>query len=309
LAIRTAFERTEGRARPSLCRYVWEFLLRPHCPNLDYMPALRDINIGMRAILVDWLSDVHESHHARPSVLFRTVQIIDAYMATNPELSRRRFQLLGVVAFLIASKVEREFAWGHLTGVQHLADCTANTYTAEEISDMETSVLGSIGWPKAGWGPYHFLVHYASLEHLEPRDFFVAQCCLEGSLLDYRMSRHTPSLVALAAYYLACLFRDKQCGAELLAIDEATNVEDGHVALGIAPNLAKESGRDAGKIWRCVVELHGLLLRLGEASHAVDTGLSDPGLSSLRRRFSKERYLRAAELIWPDLSPKAAVVP
>jgi len=309
LAIRTAFERTEGRARPSLCLCVWEFLLRPRFLKLDYMLALNDINVGMRAILVDWLSDVHESHHARPPVLFRTVQIVDAYMTTNPELSRRRFQLLGVVAFLIASKVEREFAWGHLTGVQHLADCTANTYTAEDISKMESSVLGSIGWPKAGWGPYHFLVHYASLEHLEARDFFVAQCCLEGSLLDYHMSRHTPSLVALAAYYLACLFRDKRHDPELLAADEAKDAKGGHLLLGIAPMLAKESGRDVGTVWRCVVELHRFLLRLGEAPNPMDAGFSDLGLSSLKRRFSKERYLRAAELIWLELSPKATAVP
>lgn len=295
-AISISFKRIEGGARPSLCQYVWDFLVRPRCPRVDYAPALRDINIAMRAILVDWLSDVHESHHARPPVLFRTVSIIDAFLARNHDLSRRRFQLLGVVAFLIASKVEREFAWGHLTGVQHLADCTANTYTVDEITDMETSVLACIGWPVAGWGPYQFLLHYATMAHLTPRQFYVAQCCLEGSLLDYRLSRHSPSLLALAAYYLAALIIAGSLDAEYLSLEIRMSSHMLHPSLTDGP--AKDTGRDAITIWRCVLELHKSIMR--PEALTLDSGVAEPGLSSLRRRFSKERYMRVSELIWPD---------
>jgi len=254
--------------------------VRPRCPRVDYVPCLRDINVGMRAILVDWLSDVHESHHARPPVLFRTVKLVDGYLALHPELPRRRFQLLGVVAFLVACKVEREFAWGHLTGAQHLADSTANTYDADEVVEMERDLLGCLGWPAAGWGPYHFLLHYCALRPLPARHFYAAQCCLEGSLLDYHLSRHSPSLVAAAAYHLGVTVANR-AGAE--------------VRQPWPEDLALVAGRKENAVEMCAEEIQTFLGCTEELAHGP--GVFD--LTSLRRRFSKERYSCAAELLWP----------
>jgi len=279
-AINLFFQRFEGYARASLCHYVWEFLVRPRCPRNDYAPAMQEINVGMRAILVDWLSDVHESHHARPPVLFRTVKLVDSFLAVNPELPRRRFQLLGVVAFLVASKVDREFAWGHLTGAQFLADSTANTYTVEDVVEMEESLLECLGGPTAGWGPYHFLLHYHSLAPLPARHFHAAQCCLEGSLMDYHLSRHTPSLLAAAAYRL---------GAELAGRGQADDPLEPW-----SPELEKAAGRTLAEVRRCALELRTFLV-----CPDVTTKNSVFELTSLRRRFSKERYSCVSELVWP----------
>lgn len=47
------------------------------------MQVQTDINEKMRAILVDWLIDVHHKFKLLPETLFLTVNIIDRYLAKH----------------------------------------------------------------------------------------------------------------------------------------------------------------------------------------------------------------------------------
>lgn len=64
-----------------------------------------EINQKMRAILVDWLIDVHLRFNLRDETLFLTQFIIDSYIIGN-QVQRNQLQLLGITALLIASKYE-----------------------------------------------------------------------------------------------------------------------------------------------------------------------------------------------------------
>src|SRR5690606_17026459 len=74
-----------------------------------YMSKQNDINEKMRAILIDWLVDVHLKFKLLPDTLFLTVNIIDRYLETT-QVSRQKFQLIGVTAMLIASKYEEIYS-------------------------------------------------------------------------------------------------------------------------------------------------------------------------------------------------------
>ncbi len=76
----------------------------------DYFKRQRDINSIMRAMLVDWLVDLHESFKLKPETLFFAVNLIDQYLSRVNLPSREILQLVGSSAIFIASKFEEIYA-------------------------------------------------------------------------------------------------------------------------------------------------------------------------------------------------------
>lgn len=70
-----------------------------------YMHIQTDMNEKMRAILVDWLLEVHIKFELNPETLYLTVSIIDRFLSVKA-VPKRELQLLGISALLIASKYE-----------------------------------------------------------------------------------------------------------------------------------------------------------------------------------------------------------
>ena len=63
------------------------------------------INHKMRAILIDWLVDVHKKYKLKPETLYLTVNIIDRFLSKQ-NVTTIKLQLVGVVSLLISSKYE-----------------------------------------------------------------------------------------------------------------------------------------------------------------------------------------------------------
>ena len=92
------------------------------------MQQQQDINEKMRAILVDWIIEVHLKFKLLPETLFITVSLIDRYLEIE-QIKRTNLQLVGVTAMLIASKYEEIYA----PEVRDFVYITDNAYTKEEI--------------------------------------------------------------------------------------------------------------------------------------------------------------------------------
>jgi hypothetical protein len=58
----------------------------------DYMSDQTDINDKMRAILIDWLVEVHLKFKLMPETLFLTTNLIDRFLAKEP-VSRKNLQV------------------------------------------------------------------------------------------------------------------------------------------------------------------------------------------------------------------------
>ena len=71
----------------------------------DYMSKQSDINDRMRAILIDWLVEVHLKFKLIPETLFLAHNLIDRFLSKK-NVMRKNLQLVGVTAMLIASKYE-----------------------------------------------------------------------------------------------------------------------------------------------------------------------------------------------------------
>lgn len=87
------------------------------------------MNESMRAILVDWLVEVHAKFKLLPETLFLTVNIIDRFLTIVKPIKRAKLQLVGVTALLIATKYEEIYP----PTIKDLVYITDNAYSKEEI--------------------------------------------------------------------------------------------------------------------------------------------------------------------------------
>jgi len=102
------------------------------CPQ-RYMDGQEMVTSKMRAILVDWIVEVHFLLGFKPETLHLTVSIVDRYGGAH-QLLREKLQLVGVTALLMACKANNERNTPLPT---YLAYLTANAYTATEVVTME----------------------------------------------------------------------------------------------------------------------------------------------------------------------------
>ncbi|KAL4839810.1 hypothetical protein H8958_009495 [Nasalis larvatus] len=96
----------------------------------------RDINGRMRAILVDWLVQVHSKFRLLQETLYMYVAIMDQFLQVQP-VSRKKLQLVGITALLLASKYEEMFS----PNIEDFVYITDNAYTSSQIREMETLIL------------------------------------------------------------------------------------------------------------------------------------------------------------------------
>jgi hypothetical protein len=107
-----------------------------YAPSPTYMTRQADINDRMRAILIDWLIEVHLKFKLELDTLFLTVQLIDRFLQCKT-VWREKLQLVGVSAMLIASKFEEIYA----PEVRDFVYISDNAYSHEEVVAMESLML------------------------------------------------------------------------------------------------------------------------------------------------------------------------
>jgi len=234
-------------------------------PQPDYMDGQADINGKMRAILVDWLVEVHMKYHLRPETLFLTVNIIDRYLSLKP-IARKKLQLLGVVAMLIAAKFEEIDP----PKVQDFSYITGNTYSKKDILNMEAVVLITLGFRIAAPTPAHFFDRLQRANSCNCMHSALAQYVLELSLLDIRSLRQAPSVLV---------------GASLLLSNAILGRK---LVWPVA--MAHHTRQTEASLWVCAEELRGLL-------EAAPTAT----LQAVRRKYQFEQRFAVSTLNFPSL--------
>jgi hypothetical protein len=78
----------------------------------------------MRSILIDWLIEVHLKFHLQPETLFTAICILDR-ISERTQISRQKFQLVGVTALVIACKL----AEIHMPEMSNFIYITDNSYS------------------------------------------------------------------------------------------------------------------------------------------------------------------------------------
>lgn len=219
-----------------------------------------DINEKMRAILTDWLIDVHHKFQLQPDTLFITLKLIDRYLSTRTIL-RSRLQLLGISCLLIACKFEEIY----IPELKDFIVITDKAYTGKEIIEMERDVLNTLDFVVYVPTSYRFFELYSHFLQLNEKEFQFGRYLMESFLCDNRINKYNTSIVALAALYITMkVFRR----ADYQKIYNYTNDGDSQVTI-------KECGKD--------------MLYFVEN---YDTGL----LKAAKKKFSSKVYLEVANI-------------
>ncbi|KAF1326492.1 Cyclin-like protein, partial [Globisporangium splendens] len=144
-----------------------------YLPEASYIGTYQtDINEKMRTILVDWLVEVGEEYDLDSQTFHKTI-------------NRKQFQLLGCACMMIAAKFEEVYG----PNVEEFVYISDQTYTAEEMLDMEGKILQALEYRIASTTCYGFITRYMN-----------AGCNTDKqrSLVMYR-----PSEIVASAVYLA----------------------------------------------------------------------------------------------------------
>ncbi|RDX86779.1 hypothetical protein CR513_31850, partial [Mucuna pruriens] len=177
------------------------------CVSPNYMTSQFDINERMRAILIDWLIEVHYKFELLEETLFLTVNLIDRFLERQA-LIRKKLQLVGVTAMLIACKYEEV----SVPTVEDFILITDKAYTRNEVLDMEKLMMNILQFKLSVPTPYMFMRRFLKAVHsdkkLELLSFFLVELCL----VECKMLKFSPSLLAAAAIYTAqcSLYQFKQ---------------------------------------------------------------------------------------------------
>jgi len=180
---------------------VLKHLQATECLNLPsphYMQRQYDINEKMRAILVDWIIEVHLKFKLLPETLFLAVNLMDRFLE-KVQIGRHNLQLVGVTAMLIASKFEEIYS----PTIKDFVYITDDAYTKQNIFDMEEQMLRVLEFNIAVPTPYRFLERFAKVEGANSVMFNLARYLIELPLIEQRMLKYQPSLLAASALYLA----------------------------------------------------------------------------------------------------------
>ena len=157
-----------------------------------------DINEKMRAILMDWLEEVHVKFKLMPETMFLTQNIIDRFLEKKIVV-RSKLQLVGVTAMLIASKYEEIYA----PEVRDFVYITDKAYSREQILAMEATMLNTLDFRVSSPTVFVFLNRYLKVAQADTRLTQLATFIVERQLQEYKMLQHLPSKIAAAAVNIA----------------------------------------------------------------------------------------------------------
>jgi len=167
-------------------------------PRSDYMEQQTDINGRMRSILVDWLVEVHRKYKLRVETLFLSIALIDRFLSRKTVL-RRRLQLVGVCALLVASKFEDI----HPPEVDDLIYVCDNAYTRDDMLDLEVSMLTALNFRITCPTVVHFLEPFCQISQCDALHRNLAQYIAELALFELALLRYSPSHLAAASLLLS----------------------------------------------------------------------------------------------------------
>ncbi|KDN49079.1 hypothetical protein RSAG8_02432, partial [Rhizoctonia solani AG-8 WAC10335] len=236
-------------------------------PSSIYMNSQPHLEWHLRGILMDWLIQVHERFRLLPETLFIAANLIDRFLSMRV-VSLAKLQLVGITGLFVAAKYE-EIMVPTLQDFLRVAD---SDYSGEEILIAEKYLLRTLGWDLSYPNPMSFLRRGNKAEDYNANTRTLAKFLIEISVVEERLLKYTPSMLAAAGLWLARLILDKP---EWNA------------------NLEHYSGYPESRLVRCANVMVNFLLQ--PIKH-----------DSLWRKYSKKKYMKCAivarkwaEARWP----------
>lgn len=229
-------------------------------PNPTYMDSQQDINSKMRAILIDWMVDVHAKYRMSPQTLHISIDLIDRFLSKDLTVPRQQLQLVGITAIFIASKYEEIYP----PEVSEFVRITDNAYTPEEVFEMEETMLRTLEYYVTAPTAYQFLERFlkASGSTLDTTRCF-ALYVIDRTLQEYRLIKYPPSVIAASAVHIARTQLNER-PAWHSTLEHHTTYSESCIAL-------------------CIRDIKEIIW-------SFQNGITSSRLTAVKRKYSKEKF-------------------
>ncbi|WWC67913.1 uncharacterized protein I206_101831 [Kwoniella pini CBS 10737] len=226
-------------------------------PDSDYMDKQAELQWKMRAILMDWLIEVHAKFRLLPETLFIATNLVDRFLSKRV-ISLVKFQLVGLTALFIASKYEEVIC----PSIEHFLHMTDGGYDVDEILKAERYMLSTLSFDLSYPNPLHFLRRISKADGYDIQTRTVAKFLVEISCVDHDLLPYKPSLLAAAAMWLARLCLDRG---------------------DWTPNLVHYSNYSEKEIVDCAQAM---------LNHVLDPDFNDT--SSFYKKYASKKHMKAS---------------
>jgi len=227
-------------------------------PEFNYMSKQKDINNRMRAILIDWLIDVHLKYKMVPQTMYISVNLIDRYLSKN-ETNRMKLQCVGVASMFIASKYEEIYP----PELKDFVYITDKAYVKSDVLEMEYKMLKSLNFDITFPTQWSFFEIFTEKLKLEQKVYYLAWFLMELSLINYKMLKFKYSQIAASSILIS-----------IKALNYFNEVE-----------FEKNIGYKESELQECVKEINSF--NVYNSTHS---------LQAIRKKFSSKKYFEVSKI-------------
>ena len=174
-------------------------------PVYEEIKSQKEINLQMRSILVDWIIDIHYKFGFTDETLFMTILIIDRYISYK-QISRIKFQLLGITSMLLACKHEEI----NVPKVEDFIYITDNAYTKNEVFHMENDILNALNFELLYPSPIKFYEILSLKFNFDKFHHLLGKYLMESFLIDLNWINYKPSVISCACIYIVMKYGKKE---------------------------------------------------------------------------------------------------
>ena len=252
--------------------------------NSNYFSYQPQINDKMRAILIDWLIDVHAKFDFREETLYITIYIIDCYLSIK-KIERCNLQLLGVTALFIACK-QNEIVFRRIKEYAYITD---NAYTESEIINMENLILKTLNFNilfPSSMSFYEIICNNIGIIN-DNEKFNLGEFLMQSFFMDSNSLKYSYSTIACAASYIVMKFY-KMKNYQYCYNNKIFNIKK-----NIEINEQKTQNNNNYPIYVIKECAKNICFFVGE--------LTKNNLKGAIRKFSNEKYGNISKLIFGNL--------
>ena len=171
----------------------------------NFMKNQKEINCRMRAIIVNWMIEVHDRFKLLPDTLFLGVIIYDRYMSIINDIDKNKLQLIGVTSLLIACKYEEIFS----PEMRDFICILDREYEKEDLMEEENNILKILKFE---------VIYPSSLRYyeilriefgIEEKYYKYGNYLLELCLLDCKFSKYSQAVIATTVCFFVLKLEQK----------------------------------------------------------------------------------------------------
>lgn len=173
-------------------------------PDPDYMDRQAELTWDMRALLMDWMIEVHAKFRLLPETLLIAVNMIDRFLSQRV-VSLEKLQLVGMTALFISAKYE-EVICPSITHFLHMAD---GGFEVDDMIKAERYMLSTLDFDMSYPNPLHFLRRISKADGYDIQTRTLAKFLIEVMCVHEELLKYKSSLLAAAGTWLARLCLDR----------------------------------------------------------------------------------------------------